>query len=230
MLCFRLRCGRVPKEGARIVLISFKHFAATVVYLADTFTCPISGTLVPIFWVSGDASSGFHNQSRSCLIHIAEANVDLMYIPWDPPLVLHISNFLMVSIVGQQFKTMAHNHHLPAHFPRLSLELSPGHVRSSSTPGRNSEIYLSLTLHLLLEFNPIFITHTTVRELMKHYKIYWVHRDLWSNMKQRGRHVFLTYTLQEAKLRVLNNKWLLKIWDWRHIWWDIGFDTIENYT
>ena len=28
-----------------------------------------------------------------------------MYIPWDPPLVLHIANLLTVSTVGQQFKT-----------------------------------------------------------------------------------------------------------------------------
>ena len=33
-----------------------------------------------------------------CLIPIAEVNV--MYIPWDPPLVLHIANLLMVSIAG----------------------------------------------------------------------------------------------------------------------------------
>ena len=33
-----------------------------------------------------------------CLICIAEANV--MYVPWDPPLVLHIADLLMVSIVG----------------------------------------------------------------------------------------------------------------------------------
>ena len=35
-----------------------------------------------------------------CLIHIAEANV--MYVPWDPPLVLHIANLLTVSIAGRR--------------------------------------------------------------------------------------------------------------------------------
>ena len=34
-----------------------------------------------------------------CLISIVEANV--MYIPWDPPLVLHVTNLVRVSIVGQ---------------------------------------------------------------------------------------------------------------------------------
>ena len=53
-------------------------------FLADTGS--IFGPLVPLFWISGNASSGF--QSGLCLIHIAEANV--MYIPKDPPLLLHV--------------------------------------------------------------------------------------------------------------------------------------------
>ena len=48
-------------------------------FLSDTFTCPILGPLVPLFWISGDVSSGFQSQSGFCLIHIADANV--MYIP-----------------------------------------------------------------------------------------------------------------------------------------------------
>ena len=40
--------------------------------------CPILGPLVPLFWISGNVSSGVQSQS-GCLIHIAEANV--MYIP-----------------------------------------------------------------------------------------------------------------------------------------------------
>ena len=46
------------------------------------------GALVPLFWISGDVSSGFQCQSGFCLIHFVEANV--MYIPRDPPLVLHM--------------------------------------------------------------------------------------------------------------------------------------------
>ena len=38
------------------------------------------GPLVPLFWISGDVSSGFQSQSGFCLIcFFAEANV--MYIP-----------------------------------------------------------------------------------------------------------------------------------------------------
>ena len=59
--------------------------------------CPILGPLVPLFWISG----GFR------LIHFfAEANV--MYIPRDPPLVLH-----MPTIVAGNFATM--------HQPRWDL-------------------------------------------------------------------------------------------------------------
>ena len=67
-------------------------------FLSDAFTCPILEPLVPLFWTSGDIFSGFQSQSGFCLIHIAEVNV--MYIPWDPLLVIHIVNLLTVSIVG----------------------------------------------------------------------------------------------------------------------------------
>ena len=36
-------------------------------FLADT--CPFLGPLVPLFWISGDVSSGFQSQSGFCLIH-----------------------------------------------------------------------------------------------------------------------------------------------------------------
>ena len=35
-------------------------------FLADT--CPFLGPLVPLFWISGDISSGFQSQSGFCLI------------------------------------------------------------------------------------------------------------------------------------------------------------------
>ena len=35
-------------------------------FLADT--CPFLGPLVPLFWISGDVSSGFQRQSGFCLI------------------------------------------------------------------------------------------------------------------------------------------------------------------
>ena len=35
-------------------------------FLADT--CPFLGPLVPLFWISGDVSSGFQSQSGFCLL------------------------------------------------------------------------------------------------------------------------------------------------------------------
>ena len=58
-------------------------------------TCAFWGPLVPLFWIYGDVFSGFQSQSGFCLIRIAEANV--MYIPWDPPLVLH-GDLLVASV------------------------------------------------------------------------------------------------------------------------------------
>ena len=49
----------------------------------------VLGPLVPLFWISGDVSSGFQIQSGFCLIHFF-AKVNVMYIPWYPPLVLHL--------------------------------------------------------------------------------------------------------------------------------------------
>ena len=40
------------------------------------------GPLVPLFWISGDVSSGLQSQRGSCLILIVEANV--MYVLQDP--------------------------------------------------------------------------------------------------------------------------------------------------
>ena len=59
---------------------SFFFFLFFKVFFVRTHsTCPILGPLVPLFWISGDVSSGFQSQSGFCLIRIAEANV--MYIP-----------------------------------------------------------------------------------------------------------------------------------------------------
>ena len=54
--------------------------------------------LVPLFWISVNISSGFQSQSGFCLIHFVEVNV--MHIPRDPPLVLHIANLLRDNIVS----------------------------------------------------------------------------------------------------------------------------------
>ena len=72
--------SQAETQGGESILF-FKKF------LADT--CPFLWPLVPLVWISSDVSSGFQSQSGFCLIcFFAEANV--MYIPWDPPLVLHM--------------------------------------------------------------------------------------------------------------------------------------------
>ena len=58
------------------------------------------GPLVPLFWISGDVSSDFQSQSGFCLIYIVEVNA--MYIPWDPTVVLHVPDLLTVSNVGRR--------------------------------------------------------------------------------------------------------------------------------
>ena len=75
---------------------------------------------MPYFWGQWYPCFGFLMTSplsfkarMGCLIRIAEANA--VYIPGDQPLVLNIANLLMVSIVGQQFKTTVQHRHLPAH-------------------------------------------------------------------------------------------------------------------
>ena len=61
-------------------------------FLADR--CPFWGPLVPLFWISGDVSSRFQSQSGFCLICFS-ANV--IYIPWDSPLVLHMPTSLWLA-------------------------------------------------------------------------------------------------------------------------------------
>ena len=45
-----------------LILIFFNKF------LLDT--CPFVGPLIPLFWISGDVSSGFQSQSGFCDIDI----------------------------------------------------------------------------------------------------------------------------------------------------------------
>ena len=77
--------------------------------------------------MSGDVSFGFKARVISELF----AWWNAMYIPCDPPPVLQIANLLMISIVGQQFKTMVEHHHLLVHSPSPGLELNPGHATTA---------------------------------------------------------------------------------------------------
>ena len=46
------------------------------------------GSLIPMFWTSGDVPSGFQSQSGQPLSCLAEAYI--LHIPWDSPLVQHL--------------------------------------------------------------------------------------------------------------------------------------------
>ena len=95
--------------------------------VAVAASCLVLWTSVLEFF---DVSSRFQSQSGFCFICILDSNI--MYITWDPPLVLHIANLLMVNIMGQQFQSTAQCRHLLAHFPSLGLELNPGHMHRSA--------------------------------------------------------------------------------------------------
>ena len=89
-ICIKVWCRDVQKFVVKFFFVG--HICRT---------CPILGPLVvPLFWISGDMSSEFQSQRGFCLICIVEANV--LYIPWDPPLVLHIADLLTNSIAGRQ--------------------------------------------------------------------------------------------------------------------------------
>ena len=82
-----------------MITTSGDFLTITIFYLKNkSFSNVLIWPLLPLFWISGDVSSGCQRQSGFCLICIVEANVK--YIPWDPPLVLHIAKLLMDSIVG----------------------------------------------------------------------------------------------------------------------------------
>ena len=61
--------------------MAFLHFWRTRVLFM--------GPLIPLFWTFGDVSSVFQGQSGQPYLHLAE--VYMMYVPWDSPLVQHLS-------------------------------------------------------------------------------------------------------------------------------------------
>ena len=57
------------------------------------------GPLIPLFWTSGDVSSGFQNQSGQPYLHLAEAY--MIYVPCTSGAAP--ANLLMASIEIEQF-------------------------------------------------------------------------------------------------------------------------------
>ena len=87
-----------------------------------------------------------------CLIRIAEANV--MYISWDPPLVLHVADFLTDSIAGRQPGSyLAQGYYCVA-----AVSLEPAINRSWSYLTYNLIKWFNssnIHVHLSLQFNQI---------------------------------------------------------------------------
>ena len=57
------------------------------------------GPLIPLFWTSGDISSGFQSQGGQPYLHLAKAYV--LHVPWDSPLVWHLLDLLVTSMVAE---------------------------------------------------------------------------------------------------------------------------------
>ena len=79
ILHWLLRFGITMSIPIKFRILNKKLSICIISFLSDTFTCPILGQLVSLFWISGDVPSGFQGQSGFCLIHIADMNV--IYIP-----------------------------------------------------------------------------------------------------------------------------------------------------
>ena len=82
------------------------------------------GPLVPLFWISGDVSSGVQSQSGFCLIHFF-VEVNVMYIPQDPPLVLRISISWWLAVQ-------------PVTSPHASAEVGLGSDSNGQSPGQKT--------------------------------------------------------------------------------------------
>ena len=61
-----LRHIAIDDTVTRVYVLRLIVFCFFFKFLADT--CPFLGPLVPLFWISGDVSSGFQSQSGFCLI------------------------------------------------------------------------------------------------------------------------------------------------------------------
>ena len=83
-------------------------------------------SLVPLFWISGSVSFGFESQSGFCLICTTEGNV--MHIPPDPPLVLHMP-------------TSWHLASQPVTSPHVSAEMGLGSDSNGQSPDKRRTRY-----------------------------------------------------------------------------------------
>ena len=78
-------------SGCTFATVLFNNVVFFLKFLLDT--CPFVGPLIPLFWTSGDVSSGFQSQSGQPHLNLAE--VYMIYIPGDSPLVKHLCQCIM---------------------------------------------------------------------------------------------------------------------------------------
>ena len=72
------------RRKRKIMLISFLGLASGNFGEHESFL----GPLIPLFWTSGDISSGFKSQSGQPYLHLAEAY--MLHVSWDSLLVQHL--------------------------------------------------------------------------------------------------------------------------------------------
>ena len=80
-----------------------------LMFLADTFTCPISGPLVSLFWISGDISFGFQSQSGFCLIQFCRRKCNVHSLR--PPSCAIPADLLTAIIAASQFHSRGASWH-----------------------------------------------------------------------------------------------------------------------
>ena len=128
------QCSIVSKQPGSMCYVLFHNVLCILKYIRLLFVIASPFLFVLVFWQTHShvldlffshwypcfgflvkSPLGIKVRVGSALLAFAEANV--MYIPWDPSLVLYIASLLMVSIVGWEFKM---------------TELNPSHMLGSA--------------------------------------------------------------------------------------------------
>ena len=142
------------KFSYQVSAIMGRIMNALKIILADLYTRPILGPLVPLFWISGDVSSGFQSQNGLPYLH-SRGKHNVMYSPWDPPLVLLLptscSSFSMLR--GSNFPTRF--------FPGVCIHTAPGWRGGAMGGGGGGGVWGMATQQLQTaywsQFNSVFI-------------------------------------------------------------------------
>ena len=105
--------------------------------------------LLPLFWTSSDVSSGFQSQGRQPYLRLVEEYV--LHVPWDSPLVWHLSNLSVASMTGKP-SLLLHTCEALVGLENRSYHAATHSVRSGSPDALPTELsllglcYLSLLM------------------------------------------------------------------------------------